>query len=290
MPYGQTIGDLNPTYPQHWPYHRESLSLFYSKHEENPTLFDPGTGVITEQGKRTMRVLKNLTGARRTRLYLGKAAQVEGAVLTEWADALHLIYRKDLPKMFRFIAGIDWGYRKPGCIGVWGIDGRDGAMYEVAEIYHSDRTDDWWLKQALLIDTEFTRARVVPGGIRKERLIEAWVCDPSYPAYIEKFRRAGLNAVEGYNAIMPGITAIQSRLATETLKLCRDAPRIVDPELERLHQPLCTRDEIPGYVWADKQTKDIPVKDRDHGIDQMRYAVAYVDEIGREAVKKAGAW
>ena len=49
MPYAQTIGDCNPAYPSHWIYNRESLRLFYSRHEENPALFDQETGEITEQ-------------------------------------------------------------------------------------------------------------------------------------------------------------------------------------------------------------------------------------------------
>ena len=290
MPYGQTLGDMNPTYPQHWPYHRSTMRMFHSKHIENPTLYDPETGDLTERGRKTMMVLNALTGARRARLLEGKAAQVEGAILTEWDDAVHLKYAKDIPTCFRYVAGIDWGYRQPGCLGVWGIDGRDGAMWLVAQYYHSQHTDDWWLERALELHQRFSREVVRKGGSRLEPMIEAWVCDPSQPAYIDKFKQAGLNAVKGYNPVLPGINAIKIRLKNETLFIQRDSLLQVDPILDALHKPVQTQDEIAGYVWADKQAKEIPVKERDHGIDMMRYTVCYVDSVGQEPVRKAGAW
>ena len=96
MPYAQTIGDMNPAWPTHWVYQRDSLKMFYSHHRENPLLFDQETGEITAQGQRTMVVLDALTGVRRTRLRDGKAAQAEGAVYLEWNQAIHLIDRGQL--------------------------------------------------------------------------------------------------------------------------------------------------------------------------------------------------
>jgi phage terminase large subunit len=48
----------------------------------------------------------------------------------------------------------------------------------------------------------------------------------------------------------------------------------MDSELEEAGRPTCTIDELPGYVWADKKTKEEPVKEDDHGADAMRYIVA----------------
>ena len=91
MPYSQTIGDPNPTYPGHWMYTRGNIRIFYSKHTENPMLYDQLTGKITEQGKRTISTLEALTGTRRKRLYEGKPAQAEGVIYEDWDEAIHLI-------------------------------------------------------------------------------------------------------------------------------------------------------------------------------------------------------
>jgi phage terminase large subunit len=68
---------------------------------------------------------------------------------------------------------------------------------------------------------------------------------------------------------------------------------VKDEELERNRLPTCFRDEIPGYVWARRGTKETPVKENDHALDAARYAVAYVDGLGRDAQtvhKRAKAW
>ena len=56
-------------------------------------------------------------------------------------------------------------------------------------------------------------------------------------------------------------------------------------------RPLCTEQEIDGYVWekaADgRPNKEQPVKADDHGCDAKRYAVAYADGLG---VKRLMAW
>ncbi len=271
MPYSQTTGDVNPAYPSHWMYHRESLRVFYSQHSENPALYDQVTGEITEQGQRTMAVLDALTGVRRDRLRDGKAAQAEGAIYKSYNEATHLVYY-EARKFPRYVAGIDWGFSHPGVIGVFGCDG-DDKMFRVAEIYRAGETDDWWLARAIELDEEFG--------------IEAFVCDPSQPAYITKFNGAGLNAIGGFNGVLAGINAVEERCKSNRIFFYRGVNRYVDEDLRRDKKPHKTEDEIPGYVWAGT-AKEQPVKKDDHGCDMTRYAVAYVDRLG-EAVAIAAA-
>lgn len=267
MPYSQTIGDCNPAWPTHWIYNRSSLRLFHSRHTENPTLFDQETGEITAQGRLTMAVLEALTGLRRTRLLEGKAARAEGVIYEVWAEGVHLIYADDVPELRRYIAGQDWGYTHPGVLGVWGLD-NDGRMYLVAQVYRTKKTIDWWIEQGQMLDEEFN--------------IEAFVCDPSEPAYIEQFQQAGLNAVAGFNPVRPGINAVQERLSAAgdgkpRLFIVRDSLRQPDVALQSEKRPHAVEQEFPGYVWADKKAREQPVKEFDDGLDMTRYAVAYVD-------------
>jgi hypothetical protein len=44
-------------------------------------------------------------------------------------------------------------------------------------------------------------------------------------------------------------------------------------------------EELPAYVWADKASKEVPVKENDHGSDMVRYTVAYVDKIEKPQLK-----
>lgn len=271
MPYAQTIGDCNPSYPQHWMYRRASLRLFYSRHQDNPVLYDPRTGELTEQGKRSMAVLDALTGVRRQRLRDGKPAQAEGAVYEEWDESLHLLYAAQVPQCRRFVAGQDWGYTNAGVLGVWAIDG-DGRMYLVEQIYQTRRTIDWWIERAQALQAQYGR-------------FERVVCDPSEPAYIQQFRQAGLNAVPADNTVRPGIDAVKQRLnraedGKPRLFIVRDSLRTEDGELIRARLPHSVQDEFPTYVWADKTTREQPVKEHDHGLDMVRYVVQYLDKPG----------
>ena len=263
MPYSQTIGDANPSYPSHWMYHRESLRLFHSKHEENPMLFDPRTGAITEQGKRTMSVLDALTGVRKQRLRYGVPAQAEGAIYDEWDESVHRIYAEQVPVIKRYVASQDWGYTNPGALGLWGLD-NDGSMYLLEQVYQTRRTTDWWIEQALDMQS-------------RHGYLEIIACDPSEPAFIDEYRSAGLNAQPANNAVAPGIDAVKKRLAEKRLFIVRDSLRHTDPALADERKPQRVEDEIPMYVWADKVGKEQPVKENDHGVDMVRYAVATLD-------------
>lgn len=278
MPYNQTIGDMNPSYPQHWIYHRKSLKVFYSFHQENPALYNQQTGEITAQGKKTMAVLEALTGVRRIRLLDGKPALAEGAIY-DWNDAIHLIDEEQAPKAGLHIAGVDWGFSHPGVMGIFRVDG-DGRMFLVKQVYRAGKTVDWWIEQALELQRQFN--------------ILWFACDPSEPAYIEQFCQAGLKAVKAFSRVLPGINAVEQRLKVQgdgrpRLFVMRDSLREADPMLKANHKPYMIQHEFPGYVWAGT-AKEQPVKEDDHGMDMIRYTVCQLDNIGGEQKREAGVW
>lgn len=263
MPYSQTIGDCNPAWPTHWIYQRKSLRLFYSKHEENPMLFDPRTGAITHQGTRAMGVLDALTGVRKKRLRYGQPAQAEGAVYDEWDETIHRIYAEKVPPCTRYLGAQDWGYRNAGVFGVFAVDG-DGATYMVRQIYQTGRTIDWWTQQVGALQREFGT-------------LEAVLCDPSQPAYIDQYCAAGISAMAANNDVLPGIDSVKRRLAERRLLFVRDSLAVMDETLQETRKPTRVEDEFPAYVWADKATKEQPVKEHDHGVDMVRYLVQHLD-------------
>jgi phage terminase large subunit len=255
-------------------YHRDSLRLFHSKHEENPALYDQRTGAITEQGKRTMSVLDALTGVRKQRLRFGMPAQAEGAVYDEWDESVHRIYADQVPEIRRYIGGQDWGYTNPGVFGAWGVDG-DGRMYLLHQIYQTQRTIDWWQEQIKLLQRKLGR-------------FDAVLCDPSEPSHIQSFRNAGINAQPADNARTPGIDAVKRRLAEKRLFVVRDSLQRADDSLVENRKPCRVEDEFPMYVWADKKAKEEPVKEDDHGMDMTRYTVMYLD--GNQPSRRIVAW
>jgi len=65
----QTIGCCNPASQTHWIMQRWNkgngpLKLFKTTHKDNPSIFDPETGQLTESGQRRLAALQRLTGHR----------------------------------------------------------------------------------------------------------------------------------------------------------------------------------------------------------------------------------
>jgi hypothetical protein len=268
MPFTRIYGDCNPGPPSHWIKHREGLELLESRHEDNPTLYDDA-GQMTEQGRRTMAVLDALTGVRKERLRYGRWRQAEGAVYEEWDRALHVLpageRRTVLASAASFVGGIDWGYTNPGVLLVFAHDG-DGRLTLVREVYHTARLDDWWLERCRALTAEFH--------------VTAWHADPSEPAFIQKFRNAGLPLHEGQNDIAPGIQAVAARLARAgdgrpRLAVLDDALAERDEELANKRKPLCLADEMEQYSWPKapdgRALKEVPVDDANHAEDALRY-------------------
>jgi len=276
MPYQQLIADCNPAFPWHWLKQRcdrgATVELL-SRHEDNPRMHDGRDW--TPEGLRYLAVLGNLTGARRERLLYGRWAAAEGLVYDAFDRAVHVIDRQALPEMRRYVAGVDWGYTNPGVIGVWGIDA-DERMYLVREVYRTHQLIDWWVAQAQALTMEYP--------------IETFLCDPAEPAYITDFLRGGLPAQAGYNDIARGIQAVQARIAVAgdgkpRLSYVADALVARDDALVAASKPTSTLNEMEGYVWPTgqdgKAIKEVPVDVDNHGNDQTRYAVTYVDQINQ---------
>jgi PBSX family phage terminase large subunit len=272
MPYQQMIADCNPSSPTHWLNQRANqggMTRLLSRHEDNPS--------VTPEYLDTLR---RLTGVRRARLYEGRWAAAEGIVYDNYDATTHLIDRFPIPAEWRRFRVVDFGYTNPFVCQWWAIDG-DGRLYRYRELYRTQR---------LVSDHA--------GDIAK------WSSGESYAATVADhdaedratLHACGIPTVAAYKAVGVGIQAVQDRLrpagdGRPRLFLLRDALVSRDERLVEAKKPLCTEQEIDGYVWqkaADgRPVKEEPVKVDDHGCDTMRYAVAWADGLG---VVKIGAY
>lgn len=182
----------------------------------------------------------------------------------------------------RVVAGVDWGYTNPGVLGIWGID-HDGRMYLVREYYRTQKLIGWWVERAVECRDTFG--------------VEAFVCDPSEPGFIEQFRMAGLHAIQANNDISVGIQAVQARLVKAgdgrpRLFILKDAVVEADEELIAKHEPACTADEFDVYMWPKSQDgrslKEKPLPKNDHGLDALRYVCVYLDLTPDTGAPEAG--
>jgi len=254
MPYAQCIGDCNPAYPLHWIKQRAAsgiLRLIESTHRDNPDLYDQVTGEITEEGKRRIGRLDNLTGSRKARLRYGVWASAEGIVYDEFDPATHAARKRDPAEFVRFVAGVDEGYTNPAVILIFGLD-TDDRMHLFVEYYKRG------VVQADLIG-EMTQ-------LVQEWHVEAWYVDPSAKGLKAAMNKAGLRTPMVDNSVYDGIQAVK-----KILKVAGDGkPRLTfDPGA------INTLSEAGAYEWEGgaQGTKDKPRKENDHAMDAMRYAV-----------------
>lgn len=270
VPYPQVMGDCNPGPPRHWIRQRERLKLLKSRHEDNPALFDPRTGEMTDQGVRTLATLDALTGVRYKRGRLGQWAGQEGMVYEEWDEDIHLIDRFDIPAGWRRYRSIDFGYTNPFVCQWWAED-EDGRLYLYREMYMTRRT----------VKVHAQQINALSVGERIQETIADH--DASDRATLKENR---INTVAAQKDVTLGIERVQERLKIQgdgrpRLFILRDSLVEIDTARAEEHRTLSTLDEIDGYVYPDsregKAEDENPVKVDDHGMDALRYMVMHLD-------------
>jgi phage terminase large subunit len=278
--FQQLLADCNPSTPTHWlktRCDRGQAVMLESRHEDNPTLFDD-QGVITESGSNYIAKLDALTGPRYLRLRKGVWAAAEGVIYDEWDAATHLIDPYPIPDEWRRIWAVDFGYTNPFVLQCWAVD-PDGRLILYREIYRTGRLVEDHAKQILDI--------VAPGGVWLEPKPSHIICDHDAEGRATLDKHLGrLSTTPAIKTVLDGIQFVQARIRTGRLLIMRDAVVERDPELADASKPVCTAEEIPGYIWADT-LKEQPVKEDDHGMDSMRYVVMALERAQPTRVKSA---
>ena len=280
MPYQQLLMDVNPGPPKHFLNVRAENGYSHrlvTTHKDNPTLWSRHYKAWTERGKNYMARLEALHGVRYLRLCKGIWASAEGAVYEDWEQSKHLIPSfTPLPSM-RCFWSVDFGYIHPFVAQLWVIDD-DGTMVLFREIYRTQTLVEDHAKAMLKIERQY---RLTPKDI---------VCDHDAENRATLEKHMGRETKPAHKAITEGIQAVQARLRidkrTERPRLqIVNFPVEPDPNIIDVGKsaPTCTADEIEGYVWYignNIKKGEEPVGRDDHGMDCLRYAVAFVDGLG----------
>lgn len=299
--FHQLVMDCNPDHPKHWLKLRcdaGKTTLLKSEHKDNPKFFNQKLKEWTQLGfDYVFKILEGLSGVRFKRFKLGLWAAAEGAIYEDWRDEIHILDEFNIPWDWPRIRVIDFGFKNPFVCQWWAISPTDGTMYMYREIYETQRlVEDLaceikhhsgeYDNRAVL---EWCAARGILQRNERERII-ATICDHDAEdrATLERY---GIPNQAAYKGVQLGIQAVQSRMKLNAqgvpkLYIIRDSLVRVDQSLADAKRPICTIDEIPGYEWEKtkegKPITEVPRKIDDHGCDDVRYAVCYVDEIGSE--------
>ncbi len=280
MPYQQLIADTNPHGASHWLKQRAdkgTTTMFQSVHEDNPTLYDHETGEWTERGEDYLSKLDQLTGVNYDRLRLGLWVSAEGIIYDEFREDVHVIEPFEIPEDWKRYWSIDFGYTNPFVCQWWAED-NDGRLYKYREIYQTERIveDHTAHIMSLVIDSDGNWLEPKPAQV---------ICDHDLEDRKTFERYSKLRTLSAKKDVRRGIEAVKKRLrdpgdGKPRIMFFKDALVETDSKLVSNKKPINTVSEFPGYIWSDKKTElglDQPEKVDDHGMDSMRYVVAYKD-------------
>jgi len=252
----QLIYTTNPDFPEHWInkvlIQGGGATRYASLPTDNP--FNP---------KKYITILDNLTGVRKQKYRFGLWVRSEGSIYKEYDSARHLIDLYDLKinEDGRFIVGIDFGYTNPFSASLYYVD-HDNRLFQIGQVYHTRRT----------VSEHIPAIR----KMIKDYPVEVWITDHDAEDRATLEREMGIITTPAYKSVKDGIEAVKQRYKDDRLFHCRGSLIEEDLRLRDDKLPTCTYEELPGYRWSTKK-QDTPVKENDHGCDELRYVVAYLD-------------
>ncbi|MBW1860950.1 MAG: PBSX family phage terminase large subunit [Deltaproteobacteria bacterium] len=256
VPGARLFGTTNPDSPFHWLktdyLDREdelNLKRFQFELKDNPNL-DPA--YVRE-------IEKEYTGLWYKRFILGLWVQAEGAIYDMWDDAVHTVSVKKVLsglkiKQFRNnFAACDYGTGNPTVFGLFGYNWKLPA-YLTREYYYDSR-------KAGRQKTDSEYANDFERFVKGTRIQTVYV-DPSAASFIAELRKRRINVTPAKNSVLDGIRFVGT--------LLRNHEFFVDKGCDNSCR------EFAAYVWdpgAQKKGEDIPIKERDHCMDMIRYGL-----------------
>lgn len=180
--------------------------------------------------------------------YLAEFKRFEGLVYKEFRREDHTFAELPERQFINVIAGVDWGYTNNSAIVVIGQD-FDNHYWIVDEYYRTGKTT------AELIE--------VMKGLMSRWHITQFYPDPAEPDRLLEMERSGLSVREVSKDIEAGIDRVRELFKSNRLKVHAGCTNLLF-ELESYRYPP-KRDGV--------NEKETPVKEHDHALDAIRYAL-----------------
>lgn len=245
--------NCNPEYPEHWFYtewikkakEKNALYLHFTM-DDNPSLSQ----------KVKLRYENLYSGVFYERFVKGRWVAVHGAVYPFMADE-EMYCNVPEGEFEKYAISCDYGTVNPASFGLWGR--RNGVWYRIDEYYFNSRTEGFQKT-----DEEHYNGLCALAGNRK---ISQVVVDPSAASFIEVIRRHGrFRVTPAQNNVVNGIRRVSQVLKDGSVKICRNCK--------------ATKREFSLYRWDSRKPSDLPVKENDHAMDDIRYFVTTVIDGG----------
>ena len=234
--------NCNPSTPEHW-FYKEWLEKCREKKALHLHFTMADNPALPPEVK-----------ARYERMYTGHFYR--RYVLGQWCGAEGLVYdfdprrhvTRDLPQTGRYYISVDYGTQNPFSAGLWCVTGNRAVR--LREYYYNGREQG-----KMRTDAEYYQALEELAG---DLPVEQVVIDPSAASFIAQVRKAGRFRVRrACNEVLPGIQLVAQLLQAGQLQIgdsCKAAIR-----------------EFSLYSWQPAGERDLPLKENDHAMDDIRY-------------------
>ena len=241
--------NCNPEHPEHWFYRewikqaeRKNALYLHFTMDDNPSL--------TDKVKR--RYEKLYSGAFYERFVKGRWVAVYGAVYPFMADEA-MYAEPPQGGISEYAVSCDYGTVNPTSIGLWGK--KDGCWYRLDEYYFDSRKEGYQKTD----EEHYAAMKALIGDRRVKQII----VDPSAASFIEVIRRHGeFFVTPAQNNVVNGIRTVSGALKDGRIKICKNCAD--------------SRREFQLYRWDSNRREDVPVKENDHAMDDIRYFAAAI--------------
>lgn len=241
--------NCNPGNPQHWFYKEWIL-----KHNERNVFYlhftmEDNSSLSSDVRDRYERLY---TGTFYQRFIEGRWVAVEGVIYPYMTEDKSFCEVPNL-KFTNFAVSCDYGIVNPTSCGLWAEYG--GIWYRIDEYYYDSRREG-----EMRTDEEHYKELCELIGDRKIKCI---VVDPSAASFITLIRRHGkYRVIPAKNNVVEGINEVSKALKKGEIRICNTCINSIR--------------EFSLYRWGEGGTKDVPVKENDHAMDDIRYFVSTI--------------
>lgn len=240
--------NCNPENPYHWFYinwiqkvkEKNTLYLHFTM-EDNPSL-----------SNKVKQRYKNLySGKFFERFILGKWVANEGVIYTMFDEKKHVVEKN--PPCEKYYLSCDYGTKNPFSVGLWGV--YKERFYRIDEVYYSSV-----LEGEQKTDEEYYEMLKKLVGDKK---IEKIFIDPSAASFIQCIKRHNEFSVQSAdNDVLVGIKTVSQMIKDDKIFIHKNCTDILK--------------EFSLYSWKQNSEKDVPIKENDHAMDDMRYFIMSV--------------
>lgn len=272
-PFQQLIADTNPSHPNHWLKKRcdaGKCRMIETRHQDNPAWYDHDKQEWTKNGLEYLSILDMMEGAQKLRLRHGRWVQAEGVVYESFDSALHVVTDFEIPKDWKRIRAIDFGYQDP-FVCLWIAQDPSTKRLVVYREYVAVNK---------IVEDHAARIRELEDS---GEVISFTVCDHDAGdrATIERHLKCHTHAANK-KEIRMGIQGVQDQLRVRewgpSLVFFESLKLTYDPKMEERKMPCGILNEIDSYVWDSSPLvgiKDKPVDKHNHSLDALRYGVMH---------------